>query len=141
MPRKTRKQYNKSRRTKKVSFTDQSIVLQFLQMLNTVKLYHWKTTSYAEHKATDELYSSLNGNIDKFVEVMLGTNENRVSLVNVHALPLVDFSNISDFKKEIENYKHFLNSLSNSLFNTDLLNIRDEILGDLNQFSYLLTFK
>jgi hypothetical protein len=24
--------------------------------------------------------------------------------------------------------------------NTDLLNIRDEILGDLNQFLYLLTF-
>jgi hypothetical protein len=25
--------------------------------------------------------------------------------------------------------------------NTDLLNIRDEILGNLNQFLYLLTFK
>jgi len=25
--------------------------------------------------------------------------------------------------------------------NTDLLNIRDEILGDMNQFLYLLTFK
>ncbi len=25
--------------------------------------------------------------------------------------------------------------------NSDLLNIRDEILGNLNQFTYLLTFK
>jgi hypothetical protein len=25
--------------------------------------------------------------------------------------------------------------------NTDLLNIRDEILGDMNQFLYLLSFK
>ena len=25
--------------------------------------------------------------------------------------------------------------------NTDLMNVRDEILGQLNQFTYLLTFK
>jgi len=32
------------------------IVPTFLHMLNTVKLYHWKTTSFSTHKATDELY-------------------------------------------------------------------------------------
>ena len=41
-------------------YSHQHIVSMFLQMLNTVKLYHWKTTSYAQHKATDELYSKLN---------------------------------------------------------------------------------
>ena len=29
----------------------------------------------------------------------------------------------------------------NTTGNSDLLNIRDEILGNLNQFTYLLTFK
>ena len=53
-------------------YTQQKIVTMFLQMLNTVKLYHWKTTSYSQHKATDELYSNLNENIDSFVEIMLG---------------------------------------------------------------------
>ncbi len=41
-------------------------------MLNTIKLYHWKTTSYSEHKATDELHERLSGHIDTFVEVLLG---------------------------------------------------------------------
>ena len=31
------------------------------------------------------------------------------------------------------------NSFIRSMSNTDLLNVRDEILGDLNQFMYLLT--
>ena len=48
--------------------------------------------------------------------------------------------------KKINTYKSYLVGLTNNSFmrsmtNTDLLNIRDEILGDLNQFLYLLTFK
>ena len=31
-------------------------------MLNTIKLYHWKTYSYATHKATDDLYSKIGEN-------------------------------------------------------------------------------
>jgi DNA-binding ferritin-like protein len=113
-------------------------------MLNTVKLYHWKTSNYAEHKATDELYTNLNLNIDTFVEVMLGKTGSRVNLTGQKSIPLLDYTNVEDFKKEIERYKAFLNGMSadaslNS--NTDLMNIRDELLSNLNQFTYLLTFK
>jgi DNA-binding ferritin-like protein len=132
----------KRRPIKKISKYDQKIVLTFLQMLNTVKLYHWKTTNYAEHKATDELYTNLNANIDTFIEIMLGTNENRVSLTNIKSLPLLDYNNLNDFKKEINRYKLFLSGMNSILVNnSDLLNVRDEILGDLNQFLYLLTLK
>ena len=48
------------------------MILFFMGMLNTVKLYHWKTFSFATHKATDELYEDLNKYVDEFVEVMLG---------------------------------------------------------------------
>ena len=45
---------------------------------------------------------------------------------------------------KINYYKTYLVGLSTdpfirSMSNTDLLNIRDELLGDLNQFMYLLT--
>jgi hypothetical protein len=113
-------------------------------MLNTVKLYHWKTTNYAEHKATDELYTNLNLNIDTFVEVMLGKTGSRVNLTGQKSIPLLDYTNVEDFKKEIAGYKMFLTGMSadaslNS--NTDIMNIRDELLSNLNQFTYLLTFK
>uniref|UniRef100_A0A6C0I6Q4 Ferritin/DPS protein domain-containing protein n=1 Tax=viral metagenome TaxID=1070528 RepID=A0A6C0I6Q4_9ZZZZ len=128
------------------TYSHQNIVSMFLQMLNTVKLYHWKTTSYAEHKATDELYSKLNESIDTFVETMLGKTGSRVNLTNTRSIPLLDYTDLNHFKKAVEIAKQFLinmgtDAILKSNTNTDLLNIRDEILGHLNQFTYLLTFK
>ena len=127
-------------------YTQQKIVTMFLQMLNTIKLYHWKTSSYAEHKATDELYTNLNLNIDTFVEVMLGKTGGRVNLTGKKTLPLLDYTNVNDFTKEVNKYKQFLIDMNkdaglNISNNSDLLNVRDEILSNLNQFTYLLTFK
>ena len=48
----------------------EEITCKFLEMLIMVKLYHWKTYSYAQHKATDELYTNLNLN-DRSVGVGL----------------------------------------------------------------------
>jgi hypothetical protein len=140
---------NKTKRQTQYRFTaysHQHIVIMFLQMLNTVKLYHWKTTSHSQHKATDDLYSELNSSIDTFVETMLGKSGSRVNLTGTHSIPLLDYTDLSGFKKEVEMYKQFLINMDNdsnlkSNINTDLMNIRDEILGHLNQFSYLLTFK
>jgi hypothetical protein len=138
--RKNRKSLSKSK--SKTKYSQQNIVCMFLQMLNTVKLYHWKTSSYAEHKATDELYANLNENIDSFVEIMLGKSGGRVNLTGQKTMPLLDYTNISDFTKEINRYKVYLMNMDiSSENNTDLLNIKDEILGNLNQFTYLLTFK
>jgi DNA-binding ferritin-like protein len=125
---------------------EKTIVLTFLQMLNTVKLYHWKTTSFATHKATDELYSQLNKSIDNFVEILLGKFGDRVNLTKVKSIPLCDFSTQEQFIKKVVQYKEFLVSLDNnpnmkSMSNSDLYNIRDEILGNFNQLLYLLTFK
>ena len=122
--------------------TQQQIVTTFLQMLNTVKLYHWKTNSYAQHKATDELYANLNTNIDTFVEIMLGKTGARVNLTGHKSIPLLDYTNTGDFTQEINKYKEFLININISATNnSDLLNVRDEILGNLNQFTYLLTFR
>ena len=111
-------------------------------MLNTVKLYHWKTRSFAQHKATDELYEQLNGHVDKFVEVLLGKDESRIKMVE-RRCELLDFYDSSDFKARIYEYREFLvdmNQYFDAKRDTDLLNIRDEILGDINQFLYLMTF-
>jgi hypothetical protein len=146
--RMSKKVGNKTRsvKSKGYKYNIENIVIMFLRMLNTVKLYHWKTISYPEHKATDELYSNLNSNIDTFVETMLGKKGGRINLVKQKTLPLLAIENINDFKNEVSKYKSFLINMSkdselNTTGNSDLLNIRDEILGNLNQFTYLLTFK
>jgi hypothetical protein len=122
------------------------IVIEFLEFLNIVKLYHWKTHSYSTHQATDALYDKMNKSIDKFVEVLLGKNGDRVHLDNVKTLRLRTLNNSGDIKQYLTGFKTKMVGLDSSLSgqgmtNSDLLNIRDEILADINQFLYLLTFK
>jgi len=137
-----RKTLRSSRRRGLDESAKSKMVEIFLGMLNTVKLYHWKTYSYAEHKATDELYASLNEHIDEFVEVALGKDESRIKSISKTVAAYND-SRKSDFKARVYQYRNFLihmNDTLDSRRDTDLLSIRDEILGDINKFLYLLTF-
>lgn len=129
-----------------LSAFQKEITVVFLEMLLMVKLYHWKTTSYATHKATDELYTKINANMDSFVEVLLGKSGVRTDLMSHKHIRLVDLSSAEALKREIEGFKGYLVGLNDNkamkkMSNTDLFNIRDTILGDLNQFLYLLSFK
>lgn len=124
-------------------FKKEELVNLLLKLLIIVKIYHWKTKSYAEHKATDKLYSSLNEHIDKFVEVLLGKDGTRLSMKGRN-IDIEDPSTTKEINKIIYEYRILLGNKLEKYIplegNTDLYNIRDEILGDLNQFLYLLTF-
>ena len=140
----TRKRNRSSSSSSTTNFENE-ITVVFFEMLLMVKLFHWKTYSYATHKATDELYASLNENMDKFIEVLLGKTGTRINLVNKKSISLVDLTSLDQLKAKVDSFKKYLVSLTNnralsSMNDTDLLNIRDEILGDLNQFTYLLSF-
>ena len=139
---KTRKNRLTTMSMQSIQKFEQEIVIKYLSLLNTVKIYHWKTHSYATHKATDELYSKLNKDIDKFVEVLLGKDESRIKMIEKR-INVFDYSNTGDFKEKIYKYRDFLTGLNNH-FNekkdSDLLSIRDDILVDINQFLYLMTF-
>ena len=104
MARKTRKN------VKMQSTSEPNIVVYFLEMLHTIKLFHWKTTGYAIHKATDDLHSKLSDNVDSFVEIMLGKHGGRIQLQSQTTLTVKDYASSAheSFKKEIEQYKEFL---------------------------------
>ena len=140
------KKLNKTRSIKKslVSF-EKEVLVKFLEMLNAVKLFHWKTYSFAIHEATDKLYESLNKNIDRFMEVLIGKMQNKID-IGKRTLTLKSTPTLESFKSEIISYKTYLVNLDNhkalkTMSNSDLFSIRDEILGDLNLFLYLSTFK
>jgi len=140
---------NKTRKHSGSLSSKKQIVTQMLQMLMTVKLYHWNTLSFSTHKATDELYGSLNTLIDQFVEVLLGkhnnvSERNKQEILAVKTLHLHTYKDNGKFKHQLETYKKYLIGLNKHFSqseNSDLLNIRDEILATLNQISYLLTLK
>ena len=122
------------------------ITVRFLEMLLLIKLFHWKTTSYPTHKATDDLYTKFNLNMDTFVEILLGKTGMRTQLTSDKTIRLNDLNSIEELKREVNAFKAYLVSLNDNaamkkMLNTDLFNIRDTILGDMNQFLYLLSFK
>ena len=124
----------KTRKNRKVN----DIIQHFIELLNVIKLYHWKTKSFPEHKNTDELYSSLNENIDTFVEVMLGITSTRPQQ-SIYRINAYNFSSKEELKKYLGKVKRDLTQIG--FKEPDLLNIRDEIMADIHKFEYLLTFQ
>ena len=141
---KTQKSKIQKRRTmRKTVLQKPKLVRIFMEMVNVVKLYHWNTKSYAEHKATDELYERLNGNIDKFVEVYLGKDGSRIEKWN-QKIEIPQLKTKSTLKSRMYEFRDFLvqmNDVFDEKKDSDLLSIRDDILADINQFLYLLTLK
>jgi DNA-binding ferritin-like protein len=141
---KTVRKHTKTNKRSITSF-EKEITIKFMEMLFMVKLFHWKTHSFATHKATDELYDSLNDHMDKFIEVLLGKTGDRINLLKRKTISLKDLDSQEKLKSNIESFKKYLIDLNNHSVNTsentDLMNIRDEILEDMNKFLYLLTFK
>jgi|TARA_B110000093_G_C12945685_1_gene400016 hypothetical protein len=127
--------YKKKKHTK--------IVKEFLEILNMIKLYHWKTYSYATHQATDELHKHLSENIDQFVEVLMGKTDKRIALLE-HHLKLYDICNSKVFLDKMMEFRQFLVDLERTFDprdDSDLFTIRDEMIVHINQFLYLLTMK
>jgi hypothetical protein len=147
------KSYNKNKNftrknNSKGNFSNfqKEITVKFLETLILLKLYHWKTYTYPAHVAIDGLYTSLNDNMDKFIEVLLGKSGERTNLMNKKSIALMDMNSLDNFKAKLYSFKSYLISLNQNktmkmMFNGDLFNIRDEILGDVNKLLYLLTFK
>ena len=108
-----------------------------------MKLYHWQTTVFARHKATDEVLSALDSAIDLYVETYMG----KYGRPNItRATNLVQIKNMSE-KSAIKFVKDCLAYLQGGLVkglkpnDTDLLNIRDEMVGELNKLLYLFTLQ
>lgn len=116
------------------------IVTNLLTLHNQLKIHHWQTKSYAEHQALGGAYDTLTEQIDEFVETFMG-KYGRIESQNGFKIELSNYADLStvDF---IDKYIGYLvNNLPKDLeeSDTDLLNIRDEMLGGLNKLKYLLT--
>lgn len=114
------------------------IVTHLLTIRNQVKLYHWQTKQFARHKATDDLTAALDTSIDAFVESYMG-RYGRPSVSG--SIKLHNFSESAAKAFVAKETKYLETELPRKIGknDTDLLNIRDTILGDLTKVSYLFT--
>ena len=108
-----------------------------LQLLN--KMYHLSTTSFARHKASDVFDDDLQKHIDRFAEVYIGKYNVKPSITRI----TFDLEFLSDdgIVRLFTESRIYLENLDRLVIETELLNIRDEILSDINKSLYLFNLK
>jgi hypothetical protein len=120
----------------------EEIVLKLVQIQGQFRFLHWQTFGDAKHRSYGEIYESLDGFIDEFTEAMMG-KYGRPEFEPEFAIMYQDIKNLS-VQNFLDGITEFLVEMTDKLdsrYDTDLLNIRDEILGQVNKLKYLLTLK
>ena len=114
----------------------------FFSMREQIKIYHWQTNEFARHKATDEVIEALDESIDKYVEVYMG-KYGRPKLAGTDAI--IRLTNLTEagVTKLVRAAINYMNGPLvkhlNKETDTDLINLRDEMMGSLHQLLYLFT--
>ena len=113
-----------------------------MELQAQVKINHWQTKGYARHNAFGMIYDTLSDLIDKFVEEAMGKYGRFVLEEEDKTIQLQNLSEI--------NGRAMINTIAQSLVqftdefdttDTNLLNVRDEMLGSVYKLSYLLTLE
>lgn len=117
----------------------------FLALQSQIKVFHWQTIgvgSHAQHTAFGEFYGVMDGLIDSFVEQSMGKYGRFELDEESKDIELMNYKSV-DLKKFVTVLRNQLVQMSDDIDSTDtnLLNLRDEMLGELNKLSYLLTFE
>jgi len=118
---------------------EKELLASIIQISGQLKIMHWQTESYAEHVAFGTIYESLDEKFDLLIEAYSG----KFNRVYFGGLTSINFTDIMDLKMDVflDASISFFNDLFQSSDCTDLANIRDEIINDLNKLKYLLTLK
>jgi DNA-binding ferritin-like protein len=113
-----------------------------LGLQNQMKICHWQTKGIARHESFGNFYDDLTPLIDDFVEQSMG-KYGRFTLED--ETKIIQLSNLSeiDIKGLVNTTRQALVQLTEQLdsSDTDLLNLRDEILGKVNKYAYLFTME
>lgn len=116
------------------------IIINLLAMENQMRIFHWQTMSYAEHKAFGKTYDNLTELIDNFVEVCMAKH-GRPDFGGEFNIPQFDYKsiNVDEYINSMIEFLISLDGVYQEPLDSDILNIRDEMLAETNRLKYLLT--
>lgn len=112
----------------------------FLGLQVQMKINHWQTKKHSRHEAFGSYYDKISELIDMYVETAIGKQgrfklddeTNELPLFNLHELNIKGL-----VKTVVDSFLIIKNELDEN--DSDLLNILDEMIGETNKLSYLLT--
>jgi hypothetical protein len=123
------------------------LLSKILQNSAQIKLLHWQTLYYGQHKALDSFYESFGDLSDKLAEVVLGKfgkqnlTEDELCLC-IYNYKNPENSNLNEFLDHLYKcYDHDCKAMFSSAEDPEIMNILDEITGLIDQYRYLLRLK
>jgi len=105
------------------------------------KILHWQTKSFSQHESFDKTVDSLRENTDELIEAYQG-RYGRIIASSSFKFNLENYSTVEAALAYTDKLISFLVETFPTMISpkcTDLLNIRDEILGNLYQLKFLLS--
>lgn len=99
------------------------------------------TTGFARHKASDELFESISNISDEFMETIMGKyGRPKLPISSKLTLKTLNDKTVIEYYKACIVYlETTFTSTLDTTKDTDLLNLRDELLGKLKKTLYLFT--
>jgi DNA-binding ferritin-like protein len=120
----------------------EELILKLIQIQTQFKFMHWQTMGDAKHRAYGKTYDKLSGFIDDFAEGVMG-KYGRFEFESEFSIMFQDLKSLS-VQNFMDGITEFLVSMTDQLdskYDSDLLNLRDEMLLLINKLKYLLTLK
>jgi len=125
----------------KLGRVQETILEQMFKHYVTLKMYHFQTKHFGAHQASDKYLASFLGHFDQFLEVYQGIFKTVTSKsLKIEAQMVTD----QDIAGYLDGFCDFLTNLDKLLGKGtfyDLYAIRDEMIGEVNRFKYLLRFQ
>jgi hypothetical protein len=117
----------------------EELLCEMLEASAQAKVFHWQTSSFAEHEAMGDFYDEFNGLMDKFIESYQGCYGRIMLGCELEVKPYTMDAPIAF----LTSFKQFISGNARMMVigNTALSNILDEINGLVEQTLYRLTFK
>lgn len=120
----------------------EELIKKLVQIQIQWRFLHWQTFGDARHKTYGKIYEGLDGLIDDFAEAMMG-KYGRPEFEPEFALMFQDIKSLS-VQNFVDGITEFLVGITDQLdsrYDTDLLNLRDEMLLLINKSKFLFTLK
>ena len=117
----------------------EELLCEMLEASAQAKVFHWQTSSFAEHEALGEFYEGFNDLMDKFIESYQGCYGRIMMGCDMEVKPYTLDAPVTF----LEEFKSYISGGARMLVigNPALTNILDEINGLVDQTIYRLTFK
>jgi DNA-binding ferritin-like protein len=120
-----------------------TLITTLLTLQAQLRVFHWQTKSYAEHQALGGLYSDLDGLVDEFVETFSG-RYGTPAAKDSYKFNVVNYKDNAGVVQVLDTAIAYMVKDVPAMLkpeDTDLLNIRDEMIGAMNKTKYLLRLK